>query len=186
MGGATPAEPPGFLGDGDVPSAGGPHDPRGWSSIPDVVSEGVTLYEMYREGGDPTLKTYLTYQTDPDGNVNGIDVTIKNSGASSAQLETITLTETGLPSFTTCTLNKTCYFEPDDVVNIDPGQNTSIKICQNCLANNKTIFNSFSSLFYINKNSQIEVKVTIAMLWSADGHKTTYSKVPFVYTIPWR
>ena len=185
MGGATPADPPGFLSDGDVPNTGipQPHDPRGWSSIPDALSEGLTLYEMYRDGGDPTLKLYLGYQTDADKNVVGITVIIDNSGASSARLGRITLTETGRPSFTFCTINTICYFRPVKTVETEPGQVTTVTICKNCLSNGVTIFNS---PFYSNKNSQIKVQVSMSMIWSEDGHTKSYIRVPFIYTIPWR
>ena len=175
MGGATPAEPPGFITDG-------PEGVYGWARLPEVASDVEGIFEMYTAGGDSTLKVYLVYQTDSDENVVGIDITIENSGASSARLEAITLTETGRLSMNTCTVNTTCRFRPDKTVETESGQLTSVKICKNCWSDNITIFNS---PFYNNKNSEIKVQVSMSILWSEDGRTPNYTKVPFVYTIPW-
>lgn len=175
IGGGTPAEVPGFITDG-------PAGAKGWARLPEVTSAAEDIFEGITAGGSPTLKVYLVYKTDSDGNVTGINVVIENSGESSVTLEEITLTETELPNFTACTVNKTCTFKPNAPVITDPGQTTLVTICQNCMSDGRTVF---TAPFYNNKDNLIEVRLSVSMLFS-DMYTTDYISIPIYYTIPRR
>ena len=148
----------------------------------EIFADVIEIAAMRSPSSPATLQVYLTYYAQANGNITELDLTMFNYGDTSATLEYIQISEEGRPSTTSCTINTTCYFKPQSQVYIEPGQVNSITICQNCMANNTSVY---SHPFNNNAHNLIEVKAVISMLinW---GYQTRLTNVPFMYTIPRR
>ena len=175
LGGASPA---GVYEWQDIP---GRHDekPSWWEAFDDLSG----IFEMHSPMGYPTLEAYLTYVMSENNSVNEISISIINNGESSAFLLEINISEASLPSTNSCTTTTTCQFIPVSSVAIEPGQNESLTICQNCLSDGSTIF---SHPFPNNRDKQVEVLMYLQLFVNSGTNGVKSIPVPFMYTIPRR